>query len=885
MSPKSAKAISPDIFWLASLLFFVSGATGLAYQIIWFRRFSHVWGSTSLAFAAVGGSFLFGLGLGAYCIGRFSDRLAFPLRWYGRCELAIGALALVIPFEITALVDASVGLYARIPEAMFLRYLVQFCMTLFVIGPSCVLMGGTLPLLVRQLTTRDGSLDQVTGWLYALNTFGAAVGCYLTGFHLLPWLGLLWTNNLAALVNIAIGLFSIQASGAHANRTQIRPVQPDSTVTTWSLPLAGLYVAAAFSGCAALILEMTWMRQLALVLGGSTYALTATLFVVLVGIGLGSLLFHAFRGMASWSVVPVAVVGILVLSTLAGKLGLPSLALSVSPTPVQQWRGAPSGNAVVCVAASGVLEFIPAVAMGILFPLFIHLTRTSAGRVGAAVGSIYAWNTLGSIVGASLTPVLLFPRIGTAGAMASAVGLYIAALLAVISWRGWSRVAIGAAVAMVGTTVAVLVAQPLDPRSTNMGYYLYGDPRAAAKDFMNSPDSLSVTPFFFREGPSCNVFVSGDMSSKLSLRLNGKVDAATGSDMITQVGLAYFPRMFKPDAKQVMVIGFGSGCTSGRSLLFPGTRVTCCEIEPAVYEAAEQFQAINQRPQEKSRGWLEAHNAELPPNMRLTPQQIDAEARFSIIFADGRTAIQGSDRKYDLIISEPSNPWLAGVSNLFTKEFFHAAREHLNEGGVLAQWIQTYNFSLKDYLMIVRTLRSEFPHYGVVTLLGGVDTVLLASNSPLVPNANDIASLQRIVNETPAIVADFDSWFGGHELQWLILQNYQLGESQLNRLVDGDSSNSINTDLRLQLEFDAPLYLFRKLEQRETAAAGLLAAIDPKWTQRLAGFLIAISVGRLQSDARQLLVQAAYQSDARTPDARWWRIEYCGEFLSTGSAG
>ncbi len=834
MSAKAVQTISRRIFRLTSLLFFVSGATGLAYQIIWFRRFSHVWGSSSLAFAAVGGSFLLGLGLGAYGIGRFSDRLARPLRWYGRAELAIGVLALLIPFEITAMVNASVGLYAYIPEAIVLRYLVQSCLTLLVIGPSCVLMGGTLPLLIRQLTTREGSLDQATGWLYALNTFGAAVGCYLTGFHLLPWLGLLWTNNLAAMVNIAIGLISIQASRTAASLTPTKAAPVASTASPWNWPLAGPYLAAALAGCAALILEMTWTRQLTLVLGGSTYALTATLFVVLFGIGLGSLLFHVFRGAASRPGLPVVVVGILLLSTLAGKLCLPSLAVWVSPAAVQQWRADPSGNALVCIAVSAALELIPALAMGFLFPLFVHLTHASAKQVGAAVGNIYAWNTLGSIVGANLTAVLLFPQIGTAGCMALAAGLYLVALLAILSWRGWPQLATGAAIAAAGAAVMMLLGQPIDPRLTNMGFYLYGDPRLVDKDYPNSPSFSAIIPRFLREGPSCNVFVSGDKSQKLDLRLNGKVDAGNGSDMVTQLGLAYFPRMFKPDAKEVLVIGFGSGCTSGRSLLFPGTRVTCCEIEPAVYEAAEQFGAVNLRPHEKSRDWLEARNAKLPVDERLTPAEIDAQARFSIILGDGRTAIQGSHRKYDLIISEPSNPWLAGVSNLFTQEFFHSAREHLTAGGVLAQWIQTYNFTLEDYLMIVRTLRSEFPHYGVVTLLGGVDTVLLASNKPLIPTATDIAALQTIVNGTPAISADFNTWLGGSELPWVLLQNYQLGEDQLNRLVDSDPSGAINSDLQLQLEFDAPLHLFRNLEQRETAAAGLRAAMDAQWTQRLA---------------------------------------------------
>ena len=139
--------------------------------------------------------------------------------------------------------------------------------------------------------------------------------------------------------------------------------------------------------------------------------------------------------------------------------------------------------------------------------------------------------------------------------------------------------------------------------------------------------------------------------------------------MVTQLGLAYFPRMVKPDAKEVMVIGFGSGCTSGRSLLFPDTRVNCCEMSRRFTRLLEQFAAVNLRPHEQSRDWLEARNAQLPVDERLTSAEIDAQARFSIILGDGRTAIQGSDRKYDLIISEPSNPWLAGVSNLSPKSF------------------------------------------------------------------------------------------------------------------------------------------------------------------------------------------------------------------------
>ena len=791
-------SIGQGIFWLSSLLFFASGSTGLAYQLVWFKRFSHVWGSTSLAFAAVGGSFLFGLGVGAYWMGRRADHVAAPLRWYGICEVAIGVLALAIPFEIAALVERSVALYAAVPAQPLLRYLAQFCVTVLVIGPPCALMGGTLPLLVRQLTARAGLVDDATGWLYAINTLGAAAGCYLTGFHLLPALGLLGTNTLAAAINIAIGVAALVASRnvRFAPRTAPEPAAP---VASAQLASPGLYAATLLTGCGALVLEMSWSRQLALVLGGSTYAFTATLVVVLIGIAVGSAIYHRWlRAFAASALVPTLVVGLLIAATLAGKGSLPGSSLWIATQEMRALRGSALWNGVLSVGVSALLELVPALCMGILFPLFVRMTEASASRAGAAVGNIYAWNTLGSIAGASLTAVLLFPRIGTAGAMAFAVGCYVVALLALLPWRRRADFARGAAVAVAGAAGIVVLAQPLDPRATNSGFYLYGD---------RSSDR-PVTPLFFREGASSNVFVSRDAAGVTTLRVNGKVDASSGLDMITQLGLAYFPRIFRPDARDVLVIGFGSGTTPGASLLFPETRVVSWEIEPAVYEASPFFADVNHRPSENP--------------------------RFSIAFGDGRTGIQGSDETYDLIISEPSNPWLAGVSNLFTREHFRAAREHLRAGGVLAQWIQTYNFTLRDYLMIVRTLRSEFPHVGVIVLAEGADTLLLASEQPLLPAPEALQALQAVVDRTPAIAADLARWYGTPDLRRLLLEHYLLGEEQLAGLLAQDDSDALNTDIHLLLEFDAPLHLFRQIPSIDTAASGLLGAMDRSWLKRLA---------------------------------------------------
>ena len=891
------------LFWVATIVFFLSGSTGLAYQVIWFKRFAHVWGSSSLAFASVSGSFLFGLGLGAYLFGRIADRIQRPLLWYGVCEIAIGLLALVIPQEIQALVNASVSIYASIPEQPFLRFLTQLILTLLVTGPPCVLMGGTLPLLIRQLTARDGSLDQATGWLYAINTFGAATGCVLAGFWLLPEWGLSGTNSAAALLNLSIGLASIVISRAtmqvrstrKADRAEPAPEIVAAPGVMGHVALTGVFVAATLSGLASLMLEMTWSRQLALVLGGSTYAYTSTLFVVLVGIALGSLVYHVgLRWIASYPWVSLAVVGLLVVWCLAGFQFLPELS---------RWAGRSRaarltlfGNAWLCVRAALVVEFVPSLCMGILFPLLVHLTRQSAASVGRTVGNIYAWNTFGSIAGAALTAVLLFPTIGTAGAIALATACYAVVIFGMVAWQGVWGLAAGTVGAVLAAAIAMFIANhPHNPLETNVGMYMYGE------NFLK--DSVAQYDVqFFKEGASSNVLVCKTKNVPVpsySLRVNGKVDASDGLDMVTQAGLGYFPFFFNPSAKNVLVIGFGSGTTSGVCLLFPETKVTCCEIEPFALEAAPNFKHVNHRPYEKRRSELLKAAAELPADKRPAPEEIDKQARFNVIFGDGRSTLQGSGQKFDIIISEPSNPWLAGVGNLFTKEFFRTAKEHLSDDGVLAQWIQTYNFTFSDYLTIVRTLKTEFPHCGMVSVANGADTILLASKKPLVPDKAALAKLHETIKTVPEMEADLKRWFGTTDPALLLVRHYTLDEQTLGRLalfeglfnyfkvahmgvlleklhqatpndvqelmkkhdlaawfgtkdpgailaqlrtidekrlakvISEHQPEQLNTDLNLWLEFDAPQHLFAQPQGMESAAVQLQAAREEQWFKQL----------------------------------------------------
>ena len=787
-------------FRTASLLFFLSGLAGLAYEVIWFKRFSHVWGNSSLAMAAVVASFLFGLAVGAQRFGRIADRSPLPLRWYGACEAAIGILALLIPFEIQGLIGFSSALYSWFSQYVWAHTFLRFLLTFLVIGPPCILMGGTLPLLIKQFTPPDSPRNEAAGWLYAVNTLGAACGCYLTGFHLLPSLGLLWTNILIAALNLFVAMESYRLarklqkvigettkSTAEAEASH-RALERNPTMRN-SLPI--LYLCSAGTGFAALILEMVWTRQLALILGGTTYAFTSMLFVILIGIGLGSFLFsyHEKIGTNPFRAL-TGCIFLLILSTLLGYFLIPYLTLFVGYARL--WRAYQIANALICIAVSAVLELVPAVMMGFLFPLFIALARTGDPAVGKAVGNLYAWNTLGSILGASLTSLIFIVYLGSAGTIALALLLYSAVPIFFIRHPhrkyGWP-IPISL---FLGCLMVMGTLKNHDPLVTHVGLFMYGGVRIHTLKIIR--DLL-----FFQEGPTCSVLVTSELDNR-ALRVNGKVDASTTGDMATQLGSCYIPFFLRPQSRNVMVVGFGSGTTSGAALLFPDTKVTCCEIEPAVFAASPYFSAVN-------------HSPERSP-------------RFSMILDDGRNFLQATRDRYDLIISEPSNPWMAGLANLFTREYYLAVKKRLLPGGIFIQWIQTYAFTLQDYAMVARTIMGVFPHYALYTPAEG-DTLLLASDSPLTPSAETLRTAQSQVDSLPPVVADLEKYFGTKDIASLLFTHALLDESGLRNLIHKDPSTPIHTDLNLRLEFDAPLRLFLPLEPPENLYKQLLASVDP----------------------------------------------------------
>ena len=805
---------SPDRALLLSLLFFCSGATSLGYEVIWFKRFAYLWGNSALAMAVVVAAVLWSLGVGAFLMGRRSERVPDPIRWYGGCEVAIGVCALLIPWELQALAGLNGWLSSLLHSSTLLLSAARALLTVLVLGPACLAMGATLPLLVKHAAAVEGEESRSSSsWFYGVNTAGAAAGTLLTGFCLLPMLGLFWTNLVIAGANFAIAAAAFlaarrpagQATPGRASATgkNIRqPTGPDPTPARARLVLA----AALLAGFASLGLQMIWTRQLAVMLGGTTYAFSACLFLFLVGIGAGSLLYPALRQrtrtdlhLAAW------VIGALVAATVAGRLAIPfSTQLVALLKPL---RSSDLLNMAVCAGAAASLELVPALAMGVLFPLLVAQAGTAHAGAGRAIGSVYGWNTLGSIGGAFLTTLVLVPALTLPTTLALCLALYLAVLLLLQAADG-TRGPIGSTlcVLLLGLAGTLLAARPIDPRLTDFGAFLYG--HAGAEDLRRTVKVLS-----FREGRSCNVLVTEQEDSR-SLRVNGKVDASTTVDMETQLGLAYLPRALRPDAREILIIGFGSGTTAGASLLFPEARVTCAEIEPAVLAASPLFAAVNHRP--------------------------ESSPRFLPVLDDGRSFLQSTDRRFDLVISEPSNPWIAGVSSLFSEEAYRAARSRLAPGGLFAQWIHLYALEARDYTMIARTFTTVFPHAALLWI-NEKNTILVGAEEPILPPGAGLEKAQRLLQTSPAARADLEKYFQARSLPALLFSRLMLDEAGLRDLVAADGGIQRHTDVNPHLEFAAPRRLFGGpippdrspalavlgAASRSHAVSGLLAASGP----------------------------------------------------------
>ncbi len=682
------------------LLFILSGAAGLIYEVIWMRMLAVSLGATAPAVAAVLAAFMGGLALGSYFGGRAVDRWGKPLLWYAALELVVALYALLFPVLHRMSDDVARVIYTMDADA--LRLAIRFLYAGALLLLPTVAMGATTPAVVAAVRERRGDTAASFSGAYAANAFGAAVGVLFGGFWLLWHLGTRLSLVATATVNVAVAA----AAFALATKFGVSAAAPggaDEKKAAGGRALWAPLAAAFMSGAVALAAQVFWTRALANVFGSAGYAFAAMLAVILFAIAAGSFIHRrlapATRG-ANWFYGALCLGG-------GAFLSLSIFILRNAPYLFLRGFGAAGDgfNAALALvfALSGMTLFLPSFALGMVLP--VTVAAAAERHPGRRVGTLYAANTAGAIVGSLVGTFALLPTLGPVGGLrAAAVSAVAAAFLFGLDRKRARWLPAAAAAAF---SLALAVPGP-DPHTLTLGpginpnYYLDASGRVDLRDA--AFEGLA----FYRESVDASVAVL-QYGAVRSLKINGKVVASTNyDDLRVEKALGELPVAACPHPRDVLVIGLGTGITLGAVTASAAPeRVVCVELNPAVPAASRFFDRWSGAPLDDKR----------------------------LVFRrdDGRSYVLATRERFDVITSDPIHPWTKGSSSLFTVEHFSNCRALLNPGGVMAQWLPMYQLAPRDYLTVIASFGTAFPHIALYTT--GRDTVLLgaAEDVPAVP--------------------------------------------------------------------------------------------------------------------------------------------------------
>lgn len=715
-----------DALYIAIVaLFFISGFSSLIYQVVWTRELVFVFGSTTFASSTVLAVFMGGLALGSFIAGRYCDKMRMEraLLWYGILEGVIGAWALLAPFFF----ESAIPIYRTIWQSMHLSVMpfsiLRFSVAAAILLPPTACMGATLPLLSRFVVSSLALVGQRVGTLYAVNTFGAVVGTIGAGFYLLPVFGLSATTFISAGLNFFLAfvvcwivwMCGPGAAGVPQADEVLEKGDSPSSAQRSPLSPASLKIAVfalAVSGAVAMVYEVAWTRALLMVVGSTTYAFSCMLASFLLGIFIGSFVASRFvdrlKNALGWfgiSQIALAVAGLVVL-----------IAFNYLPYccyVLTLWNfHEPITALYERFLAAGFMLLPIGLLLGATFPLVITACTEDVHAIGKSVGSLYSANTLGAIIGAFLAGFVIIPQLGAQRTLIMCICANLLLGLLVLS------TAYGKKYLMPITLVGVVALGITGWSLTQPGvwdYLVLLNTQSSRRGITRSDSEPGLLSYHewnadIHAGGELVSYIDGACATVgvvkhkqgLSLLTNGHVDASS-ADMPTQILLSAMPLAFKPDAKDICVVGWGSGVSAGVAAAKTDTQVTAIEIEPAVIKAAESFSEMN-----------------------LSP---DKNERVSIELNDGRNQLLVMDKKFDIVVSEPSNPWQPGVCNLFTKEFFRSAKRCVKPDGIFSLWLQSNEVSPANVTRILAALHSVYPYILPLDARAG-DMVVLASEQP-----------------------------------------------------------------------------------------------------------------------------------------------------------
>jgi spermidine synthase len=658
------------------LLLLGSGFSALVYQILWLRLLGLVFGVTVHAASTVLAAFMAGLAIGSLAAGRLADRSAVPLRWFGVAEILIGATALCTPWLLDALDLLYRQLYASVSGDVRVLTVLRFACSLALLIVPTTLMGATMPLVLRSSVARGSEFGTRAAALYAANTTGALAGAFVTGYYLVSTIGISAAFQLAAAINLLVGLTALlwpgRPNAAAARAPDHATEEPDETRRL-------VLVAFAVSGFVGLALEIVWFRALVMFLPATTYVFTTILTLVLGGIAAGSALatrmLRRERDWLAWLALLQAGIGITAVASLAA----------------QAWTYTHGWRTGATLQASA-LSVLPAtILMGAAFPIGLHYWTIGRGgdegRTGDRVGRFYLVNLSGAIAGAVAAGFVLVPSLGTRMAVIAIAGLSLLSGLALLGPVRRRRPRYAAVVGLgsfaLFFAIALVLPDPLDAVLARR----YGGERPLWRD----------------EGAQATVTVQ--QGEARVMYLDGLHQANDSPAMLAthrQIGTLAMALHRRP--ADALVIGLGGGATAGAVAQFADASVDVIELSPSVAAAAELFRHAN-------------GNVLRRPNVRL---RID----------DGRNYLLLSGKQYDVITADIIQPFHAGAGNLYSREYFALASRALREEGVMLQWIG--HRAESQYKLIARTFLDVFPNTTVWadgTLLAGTKASLRLSES------------------------------------------------------------------------------------------------------------------------------------------------------------
>lgn len=788
MTPPIAADAGPRPWWYYAI-FAASGFAALIYESLWARYLKVFLGHAAYAQALVLAVFLFGIAVGSILVAR-AGRISRPMLCYAAAE-ALLALAAVY-FHDIFIAAQHWGLYEILPRigGDFAAQIFKWMLGAVLILPQAVLLGATFPLLAAGVIRHwPDSPGKTVSALYYANSAGAAVGVLAGGFILVPKIGLVGAGLTGGMLNAAIAVLVWGLARRFGEKTNpLKKVETTATAAPESENDAAkiLLLTAAVTGMSSFIYEIVWIRMISMLLGASVYSFEIMLAVFIGGLAAGSFLIRRRIDRITEPLVVLAKVQLAM-----GALALLSLLLYPEAFKIYAylWGRLPSGDNIHVYhwllggALTAVLVLPAAVCAGMTLPLITR--RLMRGRGEASLGLVYGANTLGAIVGVFAAVHWLLPELGVKNAMA--VGAFCdLAMGCALFW--YARRTAGAAAGSVFTAAAVAVALVFG--NVPLHY--------AAAGIYRTGGILPGEIIFYRDGKTASVAVvksqkgapkDGDAEEDgtppqytLSIRTNGKSDASLhygggySGDEMTMTMLGLLPLLARPHARRAANIGFGAGLTSLSLLQSPRLeRLDNIEIEPAMVDGARR--------------------------MGEKTAAVFSDSRNRFIFDDAKSVFARAKEPYDIIVSEPSNPWISGIGGLFTREFYRRVKTALAPDGVFVQWMPLYESSPQIFASVVAALGEEFSDFRAY-LSASADMIIVATAEGAVPPLSG-----ELFSAAPA-ARDF---FGGYD--YTSADNVEalfIGEKRHLAPYFASFHAPVNSDYFPFLEHEAPRAFFRK---------------------------------------------------------------------------